>query len=81
MRHYGERPPAEMFDRFNPLGHWRWIPPDPRSWFDDEQGYWKWYPGPTSNLETMAEILREFYLAPMLEEFNKPILPALMGTE
>jgi len=70
MRHYGERPPAEMFDRFNKLGYWRWIPPDPRSWFDDEPGYWQWYPGPQSTLETMGLLLKEFYLEPIKEQLN-----------
>jgi len=78
MRHYGERPPAEMFDRFNKLGYWRWIPPDPRSWFDDEQGYWKWYPGPQSMLESMGEILRAYYLPPLIKEFNTPIAAGLI---
>lgn len=67
MRHYGDRPP---WDGESHYGFWRLIPPDARSFFEEERAYWQWYPPRTTTQRVISSIMN-YYLPVIQREFNK----------
>jgi hypothetical protein len=68
MVHYGAEPPWRGSE-YGDYGYWRWTPPDPNDWLDGP-GHWRWCE-PRVRYET---ILKEFYLAPIVEQLNSEVM-------